>query len=44
MNEIIKFIKKAPKAELYVHIESTPEPELMFRLAERNNIKIPLKN
>ena len=44
MNEIIKFIKKTPKAELHIHIEGTLEPELMFKLAERNNIKIPFKN
>ena len=44
MNEIIKFIKKAPKAELHVHIEGTLEPELMFKLARRNNIKIPFEN
>ena len=43
MNEIIKFIKKTPKAELHVHIEGTLEPELMFKLAKRNNIKIPFK-
>ena len=44
MNEIIKFIKKTPKTELHVHIEGTLEPELMFKLAKRNNIKIPFKN
>jgi len=44
MNEIIKFIKKTPKAELHLHIEGTLEPELMFKLAQRNNIKIPFKN
>ena len=44
MNEIIKFIKKTPKAELHVHIEGTLEPELMFKLAKRNNIKIPFEN
>ena len=44
MNEIIKFIKKTPKAELHLHIEGTLEPELMFKLAKRNNIKIPFKN
>ena len=44
MNEIIKFIKKTPKVELHVHIEGTLEPELMFRLAKRNNIKIPFEN
>ena len=44
MNEIIKFIKKTPKAELHLHIEGALEPELMFRLAKRNNIKIPFEN
>ena len=44
MKEIIEFIKKTPKAELHLHIEGTLEPELMFKLAKRNNIKIPFKN
>jgi len=44
MNKIIKFIKEVPKAELHVHIEGTLEPELMFKLAKRNNIKIPFEN
>jgi adenosine deaminase len=37
---IEKFISTIPKAELHVHIEGTFEPELMFRIAQRNNIKI----
>ncbi len=41
MNEIIEFIKKIPKAELHLHIEGSLEPELMFRLAKKNKIKIP---
>ena len=44
MGEIIKLIKKIPKAELHLHIEGTLEPNLMFKLAKRNNIKIPFKN
>ena len=44
MNEIIKFIEKTPKAELHLHIEGTLEPELMFKLAKRNSIKIPFEN
>lgn len=32
------FIQHLPKAELHVHIEGTFEPELMFRIAERNRI------
>lgn len=34
-------IETLPKAELHVHIEGTLEPELMFRLAQKNNISIP---
>ena len=42
--DILELIKKSPKAELHVHIEGTLEPELLFSLAEKNNIKIPFKN
>ena len=41
---ILEFIKKKPKTELHLHIEGTLEPEQMFILAKRNNIKIPFKN
>lgn len=30
-----------PTVELHIHIEGTLEPELIFRLAERNGIKLP---
>jgi adenosine deaminase len=36
-----KFIQLLPKAELHLHIEGTFEPELMFTIAQRNNIKLP---
>lgn len=36
-----KFIEQIPKAELHIHIEGSLEPELMFKLSERNKIKLP---
>jgi len=44
MGDIAKFIREVPKTELHLHIEGTLEPELMFDLAKRNNIKIPYSN
>ncbi len=41
---LLEFINKSPKAELHLHIEGTLEPDLMFELAKRNNIKIPFKD
>ncbi|WP_430738139.1 adenosine deaminase [Psychrobacter sp. VH5] len=40
---MIELIKKLPKAELHLHIEGSLEPDLMFRLAQRNDIQIPYK-
>ena len=39
-----ELIKKLPKAELHLHIEGSFEPELMFEIAQRNNIAIRFKN
>ncbi len=39
-----EFIQNIPKAELHVHIEGTLEPELMFKLAAKNNIPLKYKN
>ncbi len=35
------FIQGLPKVELHLHIEGSLEPELLFKLAERNGIDIP---
>jgi len=44
MNVTKEFINKMPKAELHLHIEGSFEPELMFEIAQRNQIEIPYKN
>ena len=44
MSEIIELIKKVPKTELHLHIEGSLEPELMYKLAKRNKIKIPFRS
>ncbi|MDY6482474.1 adenosine deaminase [Acinetobacter faecalis] len=43
MNQL-DFIRALPKAELHVHIEGTFEPELMFTIAQRNEVEIPYKS
>lgn len=37
-------ITQLPKAELHVHIEGTLEPEMMFRMAERNGVELPFRH
>ena len=39
--ERAEFIAALPKAELHLHIEGSLEPELMFELAQRNQVAIP---
>ena len=42
--KITDYIKKIPKAELHLHIEGTFEPELMFKIAQRNKVEIPYQS
>jgi adenosine deaminase len=44
MSELGEFIRALPKAELHLHIEGTLEPEMMFRLAERNGFDLPFES
>lgn len=36
-----EYISALPKAELHLHIEGTFEPELIFKIAERNKLTVP---
>lgn len=38
---MVNFIRHLPKAELHLHIEGTLEPELLFKLADRNKMSLP---
>ncbi len=39
-----EFIENLPKAELHLHIEGSFEPELMFEIAQRNQVNIPFNS
>jgi adenine deaminase len=41
MHEIGALIKQLPKCELHIHVEGSLEPELMFALAKRNDVRLP---
>jgi adenosine deaminase len=41
MDQRKQLIAALPKAELHIHIEGSLEPELMFELAQRNDVELP---
>ena len=41
LNTVKDMIKNQPNTELQLHIKGSLEPELMIRLAKKNNVDIP---
>jgi adenosine deaminase len=42
--ELLRLAQRMPKAELHVHIEGSLEPEMAFRLAKRNGVRLHYSN
>ncbi len=44
MLDMKSFIRNMPKVELHLHLEGTIEPEMLLKLAKRNNVEFPYSN
>lgn len=40
-NSVRRIVQQMPKAELHIHIEGSLEPQLIFKLAQRNHVRLP---
>ncbi|MCP4180546.1 MAG: adenosine deaminase [bacterium] len=41
-HQFVKFIENMPKIELHVHLEGSLTPKTLMKLAEKNNVKLPV--